>query len=229
MKLLNKIYLKFLNKLRYDLEKNPKTSNVIKITKESFIHKSVKLQNARISGNITIGKGTKIAGGVIINANSKVDIGNYTSINGPNTDIYAKINDVKIGSFCSIARNVQFQEFDHKFSNFTTYHFHRNILKTDIRDDIESKGNIEIGNDVWIGTQCVILSGAKVSHGAVIAANSVVTGEIPPYAIVAGSPAKVIKYRFNENQIKHLLRINWWDQDLSNLMNSYNSILNEKV
>ena len=74
-----------------------------------------------------------------------------------------------------------------------------------------SKGNIVIGNDVWIGTHSVILSGAKINDGAIVAANSVVTGEIPAYAIVAGAPAKVLKYRFPQNVIDDLLEKQWWN------------------
>ena len=67
-----------------------------------------------------------------------------------------------------------------------------------------------MGHDVWIGTHCVLLSGAKIGNGAIIAANSVVTGEIPAYAIAAGSPAKVIKYRFSEEMISSLNALSWW-------------------
>jgi virginiamycin A acetyltransferase len=75
---------------------------------------------------------------------------------------------------------------------------------------MESKGPITIGNDVWIGTQCVILSGSTIGDGAVIAANSVVTADIPPYAIAAGSPARVLRYRFSDAIIERLMKLEWW-------------------
>ena len=73
------------------------------------------------------------------------------------------------------------------------------------------KGDIIIENDVWIGAKSTIMSGVKIGNGAVVGACSVVTKDVPPYAIVAGNPAKIVKYRFSENQIKDLLEIKWWD------------------
>jgi virginiamycin A acetyltransferase len=75
------------------------------------------------------------------------------------------------------------------------------------------KGNIIIENDVWIGAQSTIISGVKISNGSIIAANSVVTKDVPPYAIVAGNPAVIVKYRFTEEQIDSLLKISWWNWD----------------
>lgn len=217
MKLLNKIYLKFLNKLRYDLEKNPKTSNVINITKESFIHKSVKLQNARITGNVQIGEGCKLTNSVVLQGTSNIEIGRYCSFNGPFIDIKALVNDVIIGSFCSIARGVTFQEYNHNIKEISTYLFKKNLFDKMMIEDVKSKGDIIVGSDVWIGTHCVILSGAKIGDGAVIAANSVVTGTIPPYAIAAGSPAKVIKYRFDKDKVEKLLELKWWDKSMDDV------------
>jgi virginiamycin A acetyltransferase len=73
------------------------------------------------------------------------------------------------------------------------------------------KGDIIVENDVWIGATSTIMSGVKISNGAVVAGGSVVTKDVPPYAIVAGNPAKVVKYRFNEEQIGKLLKISWWN------------------
>jgi acetyltransferase-like isoleucine patch superfamily enzyme len=73
------------------------------------------------------------------------------------------------------------------------------------------KGDIIIENDVWIGAKSTIMSGVKIHNGSVVGANSVVTKDIPPYAIVVGNPAKIVKYRFNERQIDSLLKIKWWD------------------
>jgi len=217
MKIFNKLYLKFLNKLRYDLEKNPITSNVINITKESYIHKSVKLQNVRISGNIKIEEGCKLTNSVVLKGSSFIQIGKYSSFNGPFIDIKALVNNIIIGSFCSIARGVNFQEYNHNLEGVTTYLFKKNLFGKNMIDDVKSKGDIIVGNDVWIGAQCVILSGAHIGDGAVIAANSVVTGSIPPYAIAAGSPAKVIKYRFSNEEIEKLLKLKWWNKPIEEI------------
>ena len=75
------------------------------------------------------------------------------------------------------------------------------------------KGNIIIQNDVWIGAKSTIMSGVKISNGSVVGAGSVVTKDVPPFAIVVGNPAKVVKYRFTEEQIEKLLSIAWWNWD----------------
>ncbi|ELB2930005.1 CatB-related O-acetyltransferase, partial [Vibrio alginolyticus] len=76
---------------------------------------------------------------------------------------------------------------------------------------VQSKGEVEIGNDVWIGANSTILSGIKIGNGAVVAAGSVVTKNVPPYAVVGGNPAEVIKYRLNETQISQLNDLKWWE------------------
>ena len=75
------------------------------------------------------------------------------------------------------------------------------------------KGDINVGNDVWIGAKSTIMSGITIHDGAIIAANSVITKDVPPYAIVAGNPGKVVKYRFTHDQIHNLQQIAWWDWD----------------
>ena len=73
------------------------------------------------------------------------------------------------------------------------------------------KGDIIVENDVWIGAKSTIMSGVKIHNGAVVGANSTVTKDVPPYAIVVGNPAKIVKYRFSEYEIDSLLKIAWWD------------------
>ena len=202
---------KFVNKLLLKLAYLLRNLNVILVSNDNEISTSAKLYSAKITGDIHIGEKAKVRGGVTINGGSRITIGKYSAINGPNTDIVSKINPVSIGSFTSIARNVSIQEFNHKFQNLSTAFVHQNVFNENNICDIYSNGPIEIGCDVWVGTQCVILSGAHIGHGAVIAANSVVSGQIPPYAIAGGSPAKVIKYRFEDEVIKKLLELKWWD------------------
>lgn len=181
---------------------------------------NTKFTDVNITGSVHIGSGCQIDG---VSLSGKITIGNHTTINGPNTDIVSQVNEVVIGNFCSIARNVNFQEFNHDFSKMTSYFVNRNLKKTGMNSDIVSKGSIMVGHDVWIGTQCVILSGSKIGTGAVIAANSVVIDNIPPYAIVAGSPAKVIKYRFNESTIKFLLESEWWNKSKDEVIKFYDN------
>lgn len=109
---------------------------------------------------------------------------------------------LKIGDFCSIADQVCFiLGSDHDTSHLSTFPFTK-VVPDISRNDAISKGNIVIGDDVWIGYGATILSGVQVGQGAVIAAQSVVTKDVPAYAIVAGNPAKVIKYRFPEELLE---------------------------
>ena len=109
----------------------------------------------------------------------------------------------RIGKYCSVADRVKvFLGGDHKVNWVSTFP-HKTQNGT--------KGDVVIGNDVWIGATSTIMSGIKISNGAVIAAGSTVTKDVPPYAIVTGNPGKIVKYRFTEEQIKDLLNIAWWD------------------
>jgi virginiamycin A acetyltransferase len=192
-------------------------ANKIELKGASFIHNDAQIAGSTIIGNVNIGPGVKIMNGVVISAQSPVTIDRYTSLNGPDMDVISMINPVTIGAFTSIARGVAIQEFNHKFDVVTSYHIHNNIFKDGRINDVYSNGPIEIGNDVWIGTQCVILSGAKIGNGAIVAANSVVTGNVPAYAIVGGSPAKVIKYRFDEETIAYLTKLEWWNWSIEKI------------
>ncbi len=183
----------------------------------------------KLSGNISCGEKCRFYNGVTIKSGNIVTIGRYTSISGPNTDIVNSIFPIKIGSFCSIARNVTIQEFNHNPENFTTYYIEQNLLNKKTKNGKVSKGPIVIGNDVWIGAQCVILSGAEIGDGAIIAANSVVTGKIPPYAIAGGTPAKLIKYRFSEEKINKLIKSDWFSKITEDNYEKYSFDLNKNL
>lgn len=206
------IIRKIINKLFHYL----KGINHLSVSAKSTIDKTVSLYGATITGNVILEEGCNILGGVRIAGGSLVRVGRYTYLNGPNTDIVANINAVHIGAFCSIARNVTIQESNHYVNRVSTYFMNLNIHKKKNLDEV-SKGDITIGSDVWIGTHSVILSGAKIGHGAVIAANSVVTGEIPPYAIAGGTPARVLKYRFEKDVIDRFLTMEWWNWDIEKI------------
>ncbi len=192
------------------------SSVVNSIQGDVTIPESVFMIGSELNGKIRIGENCRIKNAVLY---GEIEIGRYSSLWGPNVDIHAKLNKVTIGSFCSIARNTTMQEYNHITDRLSTYFVFQNLFKDEkgMLKDIESKGMINIGHDVWVGAQCVILSGAKIGNGAVIAANSVVSGEIPPYAIVGGSPAKVIKYRFSHDIIDKLNELNWWNWSIEKI------------
>jgi virginiamycin A acetyltransferase len=184
------------------------------------------VENSRISGRTVIGGNstltdTRIAGDLHCedsckfyhcHIQGKVNIGRYTSCWGPNLDIISDRDfTVSIGSFCSIARNVSIQSFNHNHKKASTYFIGQNFFKETWPNERISKGNITIGNDVWIGAHSVVLEGVTIGDGAVIAANCVVNGDVPPYAIVGGVPGKIIGYRFEQPVIEKLLTIQWWN------------------
>lgn len=95
-----------------------------------------------------------------------------------------------------------------------------NLKVVDADLEFEEYAHIDIGNDVWIGARAIIMDGIKIGHGAVVAANAVVTKDIPPYAIVGGIPAKIIKYRFEPDKIERLIQSEWWKWDLEKIKNN---------
>jgi len=205
-----------LSKVFDRIFENGLATNKVKTISDK-INPSAKVIDSTLSGDINIGEGALVKDAHLF---GNITIGKYSTVNGPNTDIFCSRHSVKIGNFCSISRNVSIQEYDHITDRCTTYFILHHIFGEDWTKETVSKGSIEIGNDVWIGTQCIIVSGVKIGDGAVIGANSVVTKDIPPYAFAVGSPAKVIKYRFEENIIEKLLKIKWWDWPIEKIRNN---------
>lgn len=125
-----------------------------------------------------------------------------------------------IGSFTSISWGVTIGAAEHDFNNITTHSFLYNSYDQLNENKIYYDRFFQeshIGNDVWIGANATIKRGVTIGDGAVIGANSIVTKSIPPYAIVAGNPGKIIKYRFDKDTIKKLLNIEWWKLDDSTI------------
>lgn len=164
--------------------------------------------------------------------NPNISIGDFTIyndfINDPrdfeknNVLYHHPINNDKliIGKFCSIACGAKFimTSANHTNSSFSTYPFPIFFEEWDenlnVTDAWDNKGDIVIGNDVWIGYDAVIMPGINIGHGAIIETRAVVTKDVPPYAIVGGIPAKIIKMRYDYAIIKNLLDIKWWNWDV---------------
>lgn len=149
---------------------------------------------------------------------NNIEFGNFTYGN-PTILSWGEKTKLKIGKFCSIAPNVTiFLGGEHRNDWVSTYPFNA-LLENykHIQGHPKSKGDVIIGNDVWIGREAVILSGVKIGDGAVIGARSLISKDVEPYSIVGGNPGKLIRYRFANEIIDELLNIKWWDQELEEI------------
>ena len=166
-------------------------------------------RNSLFEGANVIHKGTSVSG-------SEIGYGTYIGSN-------AQLSNATIGRYCSIASNVKVVTATHPTKDFvsTSPMFFSTLKQTGKTYCNTSKFNefltidgrsVIIGSDVWIGENVTIKGGITIGHGAIIAMNACVTKDVPPYAIVGGVPAKVLRYRFGENEIQRLLSIKWWDK-----------------
>lgn len=150
-----------------------------------------------------------------------VTVGAFSFIN-TDTVIY---RNTKIGRFCSFARGCEIGAANHPTTMLSTHSFQYSGWMFPKVPGYTHPRSVrylahsftEIGSDVWVGAQSIVKAGVKIGHGAVIAANSVVTKDVPPYAIVGGSTAKLIRYRFSEDIIERLLKAAWWDRPFNEI------------
>lgn len=164
--------------------------------------------------------------------NPNIIVGDYTIyndfVNDPrdfeknNVLYHYPINKDKliIGKFCSIACGTKFMftSGNHSLKSLSTYTFpiffdEWNLDAKNITSAWDNKGDIVIGNDVWVGYEAVIMPGVKIGDGAIVGTRAVVTKDVPPYTIVGGVPARPIRKRFDDETIEKLLKIKWWDWD----------------
>lgn len=149
-------------------------------------------------------------------------IGDFTYISAD-----SRISNTKIGKFCSIGPECLIGLGKHPSTRYVSTHpaFFSTGKQAQMtfsdKNYFKQYERIEIGNDVWIGARAIILDGVSIGDGAIVAAGAVVTKDIPAYAVAGGVPARVIKYRFSTEQIKHLLAIRWWDKDVNWLKTNY--------
>jgi virginiamycin A acetyltransferase len=140
-----------------------------------------------------------------------------------------------IGKFCALARGVKFimNGANHKLDGFSTYPFQifgNGWEKVDPQlEELPYKGNTVIGNDVWIGYETAIMPGVQVGDGAIIAAKSVVVSNVPPYTIFGGNPAKCIRQRFDDEVIRSLLEIAWWNWDIGKITRNLEKIVSTDI
>ena len=180
--------------------------------------------------------------------NPNIIIGDYTMyndfVNDPrlfeknNVLYHYLINKDKliIGKFCSIACGAKFlfNSANHTLSSLSTYPFplffeEWNLDRSNVCTSWDNKGDIVIGNDVWIGYEAVILAGVTIGDGAIIGARAVVTKDVEPYTIVGGVPAAPIRKRFSKDTISNLLKIKWWDWPKEKIAKNINAIQSGEI
>lgn len=149
---------------------------------------------------------------------NKTIVGNYTSIGSNLNIIYGNHPTSKYVSTHPFFYST-FQTFDRKKKVINSFEEYSYV-------DKEKNYFVSIGNDVWIGDNVSILNGVKIGDGAIIAAGSFVNKDVPSYAIVGGVPAKILKYRFNEEQIMYLTKLCWWDKDDSWIKKNFDKFNN---
>lgn len=140
-----------------------------------------------------------------------------------------------IGKFCAIATGVKFimNGANHKIDGISSYPFP--IFgggwqkEMDKLMNLPTKGDIVIGNDVWLGYEATIMPGVNIGDGVVVAAKSVVVKDIPPYTVVGGNPAIALKQRFSNAEIAQLLQLKWWDWDIDKISRNIHLIMEEDI
>lgn len=150
-----------------------------------------------------IGKKNKFTKGVFIEEGAKIGSYNYF---GP----YTMINNASIGNYCSIAPSVKIGQGQHSIDKVTTY---QAISKKIFKHSLNTSPSI-LKNDIWCGANVVIMQDVTIGNGAVIGANSVVTKNVPDYAIVVGVPAKILRYRLPDEEIKKIMKSEWYKKDI---------------
>ncbi len=179
---------------------------------------------------------------------TQIEVGDYTIYNDfvANPLLFEKSNvlyhypilreKLIIGKFCSIACGTKFlfNCANHSLKSLSTYTFplfyeEWELEKSNITTAWDNKGDIVIGNDVWIGYEAVIMAGVHIGDGAIIAARAVVTKDVPPYTIVGGTPAKEIRKRFDAEVIQQLLMLKWWDWSTDEIRQCLPYIMEGKI
>ncbi|MBP0903726.1 CatB-related O-acetyltransferase [Mariniflexile gromovii] len=225
LKVLKRFILIIISYVRY--YKSVKGTGVI--IKQSQIDGNNNIFNSntfvlasKFEGNTTVNSNSIVINGTLskytflgVNcAFSNSTLGKFSYIND-----FSAINNAEIGKFCSIGPSVKVGYGTHPVNFLSTspiFYSSKPMFGIALTKEEKYKqnGKTTIGNDVWIGANVFLIDGVTIGNGSIIAAGAVVTKDVPDYAIVGGVPAKIIKYRFVNDKIKEIQKLNWWDKDL---------------
>ncbi|RKZ76050.1 MAG: antibiotic acetyltransferase [Gammaproteobacteria bacterium] len=214
-----------------NLLKNPITIWIYKLITSLFLEWKNKEKNLKIGYMSHISKCKfGIYNTIYNNVNlNDVNLNDFTYVASK-----TNINKTKIGKFCSIGPNCNIGLGKHPSEIFVSTHpiFFSQLKQAQItfsdKNYFKEFKTIIIGNDVWIGTNVIIVDGVTINDGAIVAAGSVVTKDIPAYAVVGGIPAKIIKYRFEKDEIAYLHDFKWWNKDSNWLKSDFKLFHNIK-
>ena len=177
-------------------------------------------KNCKIDPSSNLESPVRFYGSVVIKAKCK--LGKFTFVNSGTT----LFRGTEIGRFCSIGKNCEIGAFDHPIDWLSSSPIQYNIamhfpdyVHSFKQQAYKRPASTIIGNDVWIGSLAIIKRGVIIGDGAIIAWGAVVIGDVPPYAIVGGVPAKILKYRFEPEIVEQLLSLKWWDMSAGKLQN----------
>jgi phosphonate metabolism protein (transferase hexapeptide repeat family) len=180
-----------------------------RLSEAPTIHESARVRDC------TLGRWTEIQAGVSM---TETTLGDYSYVVHGTEIIYATI-----GKFCSIAAYARINPGNHPLHRAALHHFTYRAAMFEMGEDDSAFFDwrrsfpVTLGNDVWIGHGAVVLPGVKVGTGAAVGANAVVSRDVPDFAVVAGVPARVLRFRFSEAVRAALLRLAWWDWDHATL------------
>ncbi len=165
----------------------------------------LKFRDLKDTSGILIGKGSRIVNGTVF--------GDGTRINGKIT-IKGR-GDCTFGKYCALGDDIRIITSNHKVDDIILQYALLKRIGLEAR--VDERNNVTVGHNVWIGDRAIILPGVTIGNNAIIAAGAVVTKNVPDYAIMAGVPAKFIKFRFSEEEMKAQDQLQWWDWSLKEM------------
>lgn len=185
--------------------------NYARLIRNKIKFQDCTIESSFLGGNLNLGKNVSLANNVRTHGDSS--IGSFSYVNS-NTMIFSSV----IGNFCSIANDCKIGSIEHPIGFVSTNPFtfsNENIFG--LPGMWESNKKTTLGNDVWVGNNVNIMAGVTIGDGVIIGAGAVVTKDLPPYSVAVGVPAKIIKYRFEEDIIEGLIETKWWNKDADQL------------